>query len=398
VSAAGKHLSYRSALSSIEAGRLARVYVLWGDSYLVGKVLAALRRVALPGGEDFDLVRMDGAAASAAEVGQAARTAPFSGGKRLLIVERARFLRPRSPARGAGGAGAGGAGVAGRPSVDEGAAVAEEPADGQPGRLTSAHGSGGAGPGSGDDWERAFAELPPTAAVVLLPEGAPDSRLRLVKLISAYGGMVECQASGRDAQALASEVLRATAVDLGVKIDWRGQSLLIATVGTDCGALVQELHKLSLYCGARQVTERDIMSLCPRTAEADIWQLLDAIEAADPGEALRIARAALGRGESAVALIASLASQVRIMARARERTLAGVQPRALAEVLGANRFWVEQSLRRAQQFSLSALYRSLQELARLDLAIKTGQLEPDAAVETYVLGLAAARSPAVRRS
>lgn len=360
MSQAGRHQTPRAALSALRAGRLARAYVLWGDSYLVQQVLAAIRQAALPAGEDFDLVRMDGGSATPADLAAAVRTAPFAGGRRLVIVERARFLRPRS---------------------------------GSPGRSGDDLPAGGDAPGA-LGWEQALSGLPAEAVLVLLPEGAPDSRLRVVKVVSSYGGMVECGASGREGQALAAEVVRETAAQLGLRLDWRAQTLLLATVGTACGALVQELHKLSLYCGERPVTAAEVLRLCPRTAEADIWQLLDAVEAGEPGQALRIAQAALGRGESPVALVASLASQVRIMARARERTLAGVPPRALSEALGANRFWVEQSLRRAQHFSLEALYRCLQELARLDLAIKTGQLEPEPAVETFVLGLAAARSRA----
>jgi len=190
---------------------------------------------------------------------------------------------------------------------------------------------------------------------------------------------------------MATEIIRDTAEALGLNVDYRSISLLLATVGTDCGQLVQELEKLSLYCAGRKVSDRDILLMCPRTAEADIWQLLDAVDAANAGEALRVVRASLGRGESAVALVASLASQVRMMARARERVASGVQPGALPGVLGANKFWVDQSLRRARRFSLAALYRCLRELARVDLAIKTGQREPDGAIEAFVLAMCAAR-------
>jgi|GEM_PF-1637035 len=376
-----RYLTYRGALSSIESGRLARLYVLWGDAYLVGRVVDALRRKTVAGTEALDLARIDAATVSPSEVAAAVRTASFFGGRRLILIERPRFLRPRA-----------GRGAAGSASSSETASPADQAGDDGPADGAADQATATAAEAPGGDWDRALANIPASSVVVLLADGPPDSRLRLTKALAAYGGFVECQATGRDAHALAGEIVRQIAGELGLRMDWRAQGLLITTVGSDCGRLVQELHKLRLYSETGQVTERDIMLLCPRTAEADIWQLLDAVEKGDSGEAVRIVRAALSRGESPVALIASLASQIRIMARARERTLVGISPRALPEVLGANRFWVEQSLRRAQYFSLEALYRSIRELARLDVAIKTGALDGGPAVETYVLGLAAART------
>ena len=351
-------MDFRGALAAIEAGQLGRLYVIWGDPYLVGRLERALRRAALGDpAADFDLARIDASVADPGAVAAAVRTVPFSGRRRLVVLERARFLR----ARGKGG------------GEDDG------PGEGPPPAA------------AGGGWAGVLADLPPTTCLVILPDGAPDNRLKLTKLAAKSGVFVNCGATGRAAGAQAAAVVREEAGRLGLDIGWRVQGLLVSTVGTDCGRLVQELEKLRLYCGDRSVAAEDVLKLCPRTAEADIWQLLDAIEAGRPGEASAILRASLGRGESPVALIASLASQVRIMARARERTAAGVAARALPAALGANRFWVEQSLRRARLFSLPALYKALCELARLDLAIKTGLIDPEIAVEGFVLAFCAAR-------
>ncbi len=355
-----RYLSYKGARSAIDAGRLHRLYVMWGDPYLVGKLVDMLRaRLISPGAEDFDFARLDAAATAPLEVMAAVRAAPFVSPRRLVVLERVRCLKGRTRAQ---------------PTPED-----EQADEGQP------------APGGDSDWELALADPPSTTCLVAVTEGQPDARLRLTKALEPRSQFVECQATGRDAQALAADIVRETVNQLGMRMDWRAQNLLVSTVGTDCGQLVRELEKIRLWARGRQVGERDVLLLCPRTAQADIWQLLDAVEAGDAGEAHRVVRASLARGESPVALVASLASQIRIMARAKERADSGVPPRALPGVLGANKFWVEQSLRRARLFSQAALYKSLRELARIDLGIKTGSLDPETAVEAFVLALCVAR-------
>lgn len=357
-----RYLSYQGARSAIEAGRLARLYVMWGDPYLVGRLVDMLKsRLISPGAEDFDYARLDGATTPPLDVMAAVRAAPFVSQRRVVVLDRVKCLKGRGRAQ----------------STAEDDGVEEAPV------------------ASGDaDWEHALADPPQSSCLVAITEGPPDARLRLTKAIEPRSQFVECQASGRDGQALAADVVRETVGELKLRMDWRAQNLLVSTVGTDCGQLVRELEKIKLWAGGRQVGERDVLLLSPRTAQADIWQLLDAVEAGDAGEAHRIVRASLARGESPVALIASMASQIRIMARAKERTDAGVPLRALPGVLGANKFWVEQSLRRARLFSQAALYKSLRELARIDLGIKTGALDAEAAVEAFVLALLVARGGA----
>jgi len=359
--APSKYAGYQSARSAITAGRTSRLYVMWGDPYLTGRLVGMLReRMVAPGAEDFDYAVVDAATASPADLIPAIRSAPFVSPRRLVVLERVKAFKARGRAQ-----------------------VAEADEQDQDGLDP-------ASPADETSWDYVFSDPPVTSCVVAITDGPPDARLRLTKAVLKRSQFVDCAVSGRDAQALASEIVRETVKDLRLKMGWRQQGLLVSTAGTDFGQLIRELEKLQLYCGDRVVTDEDVLLLAPRTAQADIWQLLDAVEAGKPGEAHRIVKAALARGESPVVLVASLASQVRIMARARERTEAGVPSNALPGVLGANRFWVEQSLRRARLFDLSALYRSIRELARIDLGIKTGTVDPEAAVESFVLALCAA--------
>ncbi|MDP2873088.1 MAG: DNA polymerase III subunit delta [Bacillota bacterium] len=383
--AGSSFFTYQATKAALASGReVGRLYVLWGDGYLCGRLISSLRARLFPAGsiEDLDLLRLDGTAHGPAEMLVAARTAPFLAPRRMVIVERVRAFR----ARGRTGDAAAGADLAENATDDP---------------VGSGGSSGSGGSGGGDEaagWERLLTGIPASACVVLRPDAPPDARLRLTKLAAEKGVLADCSTTGRDGASLAGQVLREAAAGMGCKLDWRVQSLLVATVGTDCGQLVGELEKLRLYRGNEPITEADVLLLCPRTAEADIWQMLDAVVTSRAGEAARLVRAALERGENPVALIASLASQIRMMARASERTAAGVSPGTLATVLGANRYWVDQSLRRSRAFSLAALYWSLRELARLDLAIKTGAVDGEIGVESFVLALCAVRGAETQKA
>lgn len=375
--------NYPTARAAIISGReVGRLYMLWGDPYLCGRLVSALRARLFPAGdsEDLDLLRLDGSAHGPGEILVAARTASFLAARRMVLVEGVRAFRA--------GGNRGNRGDA--PAADGDADLPGESSDAGGDGLTGV----GAGTGAGAEatgWERLITGIPASACVVLRLDAAPDARLRLTKRAAAEGVLVDCSTAGRDGASLAGQIVRETAAQLGLKLDWRVQSLLVATVGTDCGQLVSELEKLRLFRGKEPITEADVLLLCPRTAEADIWQILDAVVEDRAADAARLVRAALERGESPIALIASLASQIRMMARARERSGAGVPLKSLASALGANRYWVEQSHRRSLAFSLAALYWALRDLARLDLAIKTGAIDGATGIESLVLALCAAR-------
>jgi len=333
-------------------------------------------------------VTSDGIVQSPMELLGVVRTVPFMAPRRMVVVDRVRAFRRASRTGATGAAG---------PAASEGApAGGAEPGLRGSGDAGSSETQGAQGDsavdGGGEGWESLITGVPDTACLVLCLEAPPDARLRLTRLASEKGQLVDCDSSGRGGATLAGRAVRERAAELGVRLGWRELSLLLATVGTDCGRLVAELEKIALYCGDRPPSQKDILLLCARTAEGDIWQLLDAVEEMRAGDAVHITRAALARGESPVALVASLASQVRMMARALERVQSGVKPGELATALGANRYWVEQSLRRARRFSLDALYGAICELAHLDRAIKTGGVDAAAGVEGFVLGLCAARA------
>lgn len=394
----GKYLSYGVASARIKAGKIARLYLLWGDDYLCGRVKRLLRETLFRGaGEEFDLSRVDATAYGPGELLGLVRTAPFLASRRLVIAERVRAFKP-APSGGATSAPGAASGSDQAASIEPGPTAGADagpgnrapPSAGPPAETGGQGAPQGGKPGEG--WERLITGIPETSCLVLSLEGPPDARLRLTKLAGAHGEAVDCDTAGRAGATLAGQALRERAEQLGCRLGWRERSLLLNTVGADCGRLVAELEKIAIYCDGRPPSEQDILLLSARTAEGDIWQLLDAVDGRRADLAVRIVRAALAGGESPVALVASLASQVRMMARTREQVAAGVKPEELAAALGANRYWVEQSFRRARGFSLAALYDAVCELADLDLAIKTGAVDGAVGVEYFVLGLCAARA------
>lgn len=98
---------------------------------------------------------------------------------------------------------------------------------------------------------------------------------------------------------------------LGVHLTSRAERQLVDRVGSDLGALASEIDKLALYAGDATVDERVIQVLCPRNAEAQIWDLTDAVGQGRPGPALRALHVLLDEGRTSASLLGALATQMR---------------------------------------------------------------------------------------
>ena len=94
------------------------------------------------------------------------------------------------------------------------------------------------------------------------------------------------------------------------QLDRQGALVLIRHVGTDASLLHSELEKLICYVGSRrQITEKDIDTLCPVVNQETVWQLGEAIFHSNASKAIRIGKDLLNNQVPLIVLLRQIRKQ-----------------------------------------------------------------------------------------
>jgi DNA polymerase-3 subunit delta len=256
------------------------------------------------------------------------------------------------------------------------------------GLLSSIEARGG---GRGAEWDglgKQLADLPGTSDVVFVESARlrPNGR-----------GM---QAAGPGAEVREFTVPRGPALEAWVRDRFTHHSAtasrdavsrLAWLAGSDLRLLDNEIGKLAVYAGEREVTQADVEAMVGDAREANIFAAVDAVLERRPGVAMRLMYSLVEEGTTVGSIIAMLSRQVRIVLLASALQREGMPQEEIGRRTGVNnRYALEKALRQASRFShqyLAAVHRRLLEA---DLAIKTGELDERLALEILVGRLSAA--------
>lgn len=167
--------------------------------------------------------------------------------------------------------------------------------------------------------------------------------------------------------------------------------LLVARVGDDVLSLSQEVAKLVAYRGQAEVRAVDLDTLVAPKLRDDVFAFLDAVGRRD----LAAASAALTRqfslGTSPQSLVGLLAWHLRVLASVRQAldgARAKPSPRELAAALKLHPFVVSKALQQIPYFSRERIAWLYQELADLDLKLKSTSVSPQALFSVFLGKLA----------
>jgi len=352
----GRLTTLDSRLSTLEMNSSGGyIYVLYGeDTFGRDEAVQSLkqRMRAQPAGE-HNLTEL-GPDTSVAALRLAADAVPFLADRRMVIV---RGLLGRLAGRGGGG-------------QRRGASRARKPAQSGPDELQTLL-----------DY---LADLPWTTSLVLVEDGRlnPDPLERAIPrgraAIREYPRVLDVPGWVRNRAKL-----------VGVDLDEGAVRELAVLGGSDLRRLDSELHKLADYADGRTVSRADVRELVIGRDVA-VWSLLDGLAERQADKALRALRALYSQGESPEALLGrDIAPHYRRLMVARELSLASKEERARVDVadLGLNPATVGRWSDQAAGFERQDLERALTLLLDLDRKIKTGETEPEPALEVAVVEL-----------
>ena len=253
------------------------IHLLWGDDE-AARTRAVDNLVSErtdPAWQSINLARLDGNdSTQAAQALEEARTPPFGGGDRVVVLQRSPFCN-QCPAE-----------------------LAEQ-------------------------LEAALPLIPASCHLVLVSSGKPDARLRTTKALQKLVKAGEAREQSFQLPAVWDgagqiELVQRTARELGLQLEPLAAEALSDAIGSDSARLASELEKLALYVGAEPGRKTPQPPITAAAVEAlvgshatNALQVGDALLAGKPAEAVALVDALLVANEPALRIVATLCGQIR---------------------------------------------------------------------------------------
>ncbi|MDB4866748.1 MAG: holA [Cohnella sp.] len=227
-----------------------------------------------------------------------------------------------------------------------------------------------------------------TVLVFFVPHEKLDERKKLVKSAKSADSTVNF--APLPAEELVNWVAR-RAEKQGRRMEPSAIEELLRRAGTDMHVLASETDKLCLHAGAEgTVTAEAVSALVTMAAEQNVFRLTEELAALRIEQVLALYYDLLKQREEPIKLMALLVRQFRNMLFVKELGEQGYSPQQMAGQLGLHPYAVKVTADQARKFTVDRLARLLSELAELDFAMKTGQVEKTLGLELFLLRTASA--------
>ena len=167
---------------------------------------------------------------------------------------------------------------------------------------------------------------------------------------------------------------------------------LATSVGRNLMLLDNELDKLIAYRGgAGPIRKTDVRLMVPYTQEASIFDMVDAIGQKNSAEATRLLRELERDGAAPLYLLAMIVRQFRILVQVTDLQDSGLDKYEIGTKIGLHHYPTGKAMQQSRRWRMDALLAAYDRLLETDLAIKTGKLPDDLALDLLVLELCNAR-------
>lgn len=218
-----------------------------------------------------------------------------------------------------------------------------------------------------------------TILIFIVHNDKLDSRKKITKLIKEKGKIKEF-----NDELDSTNLVRSLFKDYN--IEYSTIKLLIDRVGNNPLILQNEINKIKIYKeNDKTITDEDILNLTVKLIEIDIFKLIDYIIKKDKEKALELYYEMLKMNEEPIKIVVILANQFRIMYQSKELLKKGYSEKDIASILKIHPYRVKLAIQNSRNYTSETLLKHLNNLADIDIGIKTGTLNKDLALELFIL-------------
>jgi DNA polymerase-3 subunit delta len=327
-------MNYQQLKQSIAKGKIAPVYLLYGnENHLIEDALQHIdRQVFSQGLRDFNYQLFYGEETQAADIINAALTAPMLAPRRLIVVKNIQQMKP-----------------------------------GQLNKLSAytAHPS-------------------PTTVLVLIGDKLENRRAWVSSLESICTVVRFYPLYERGAVSW----IQSRVKEAGYRISPEATQTLLEFSGNELATLANQLEKLFAYTASeKRISPEDVELVAGRVRQHNIFELVEAIGNKRLEQALRILAKILAQGESPLAVLALISRQLRRIWRAKHMLAQGDSWDSIGRKLGLRQFFLKGFGTQVKCFSLPELESAFRHLLITDVRLKSGIQSPRLALEFLLINL-----------
>lgn len=218
-----------------------------------------------------------------------------------------------------------------------------------------------------------------TTLVLIVHNDKLDTRKKITKLIKKVGKVQEFN-DELDTTSLVRRLFK------DYNIDYKTIQLFIDRVGSNPLIIQSEINKIKIYKdNDKNITEEDILNLTAKLIEIDIFKLIDYIVRKNKEKALELYYEMLKMNEEPIKIVVILANQFRIMYQSKELLKKGYSEKDIASTLKIHPYRVKLAIQNSRNYTSDILLKNLNDLADIDIGIKTGTINKDLALELFIL-------------
>ncbi len=208
-----------------------------------------------------------------------------------------------------------------------------------------------------------------------------DERKKIVKLCKEKGYLKEFNQSG-NIDKIVLELFES------YNISKDDLNFFINRVGDNLSILEQEAEKIKLYkLEDKNITKEDIILLTSKNIDTDIFNLIENIVTSNKGKAIESYHEMLKLGEEPIMIIIMLANQFRMIYQVKKLYQRGYSEKDISSILKVHWYPVRKTLGKMHNYDDNKLLNYLNQLADLDIAIKTGKIDKEIGLELFVLNI-----------
>ena len=354
----------------IKTGQFNRLYVLCGDDdYSRNVYTKNLKAAIMPEDDGMNYTEFSGKGVSVNAIMDTARTIPFLGERRLVIVKDSGLFSPATKKK---------------KSSEEELDADESDEDTKDSKKKK------------DDYglEDFFEEIPETT-VLIFNEEKVNKGTRIYKAAAKYGYIATFnQISERDdygiqkIQGYVAAKLRRDNMNM-TNGAWR---LFIERTGTDLRVVFGELEKLTCYCLERGViTEDDVKVLLPERIENKVFEMTEAMSNYDQKKALDLYYDLLRiKDEKPVMIMSAILKQYHKLYVIKKLSAEGVNYKDIlqaAEIRSDSSGLYNKLLRVAGKYTYDDLKKAMEMCLDYDKAFRSGKIKDVVAVELIIVAM-----------
>ena len=222
---------------------------------------------------------------------------------------------------------------------------------------------------------------PSTILIFVVHAEKIDGRKKITTLIKSKGKVIELNSEANPEKIIKDEFK-------DYNIDYKDIKLLEGRISKNPLIIKKEIQKIILYKGDdKNISSDDIINLTSKYIDNDIFKFIDDIIKKNREEAIRTYHNMLLMKEEPLKIIIMLSDQFRIMYQAKELMIKGYSEKNITDMLKVHPYRVKLAIQNGRNYSSQVLLKYINDLADLDIGIKTGKLNKDLALELFLLKL-----------